>query len=393
MGELIFPEVAWRGPFAEYRLAMHETTEASDVAHFQTFWGSVAVRLGRRLHWKAGSIIYPNAYLGFHGPTADNKTTSQKRILHCDLLEGCNIPIVQGVGSAEGLGDALEEAGGGPYLFYWEEFCEVYSISRYDGGALMAHLTQTFDCPAVWERKFRKKPISVANPTPTVLTGTTGEWFWKNAKADDFHGGFLNRFFWLAGQRKPPIPNPEEVNGKIIHDIKERLRQLDEVKTEAAAYWSAEANELWKTYYTRTRSIQHDGLLGSALKRNHVYVRKLCLIYAWLEATYPIVTRDQLQAAIAVIDYGEQCTRQLIEMQTQGDEKRREIEHRVLEWVQKHDGERIRLLHQRLFRLKGDAETLYRVLRSLVQTDQIQIKENRIYLTENTYDKCTGGQK
>ena len=33
-----FPEIAWRGLFADYRRAMVDTTEASDVAHFGTFW-------------------------------------------------------------------------------------------------------------------------------------------------------------------------------------------------------------------------------------------------------------------------------------------------------------------------------------------------------------------
>jgi hypothetical protein len=258
----------------------------------------------------------------------------------------------------------------------------VYSINRFDGGALMAHLTETFDCPDTWERKFRKKPINVTAPTPTVLTGTTSDWFWKNARADDFHGGFLNRFLWMSGTKKPPIPNPAEVNGERIHDIKQHLATLEEKTDERAAHWTTEASKLWEHFYIRTRSVQPDGILGAALKRSHVYVRKLCLIYAWLEGTYPEILADQLQASLAVIAYSTKCTQQLIEMQNQGDERRRELEHRVIEYVRKHPGERYRTLQQRICDHKGDSETLHRVVRSLEATDQIQITtDKRVYLT------------
>jgi hypothetical protein len=44
-----FPEIVWRGAFADYRDAMAGTTEASDVAHFATLWAAAAVTMGRRV--------------------------------------------------------------------------------------------------------------------------------------------------------------------------------------------------------------------------------------------------------------------------------------------------------------------------------------------------------
>ena len=49
--------------------------------------------------------------------------------------------------------------------------------------------------------KYRKNPISLRNPTPTILACTTSEWFWKNARPDDFLGGLGNRFLYLTGRR------------------------------------------------------------------------------------------------------------------------------------------------------------------------------------------------
>src|SRR6516165_9423224 len=84
---LAFPECAWRGLFAEYRAAMAGTTEASDVAHFATFWAAVAVMLGRDIHMWSGRHVYPNIYILLFGPSGDKKTTAQDRIEDCGLLD------------------------------------------------------------------------------------------------------------------------------------------------------------------------------------------------------------------------------------------------------------------------------------------------------------------
>src|SRR5579863_2983369 len=74
-----FPEIAWRGVFAEYRAAMVDTTEASDVAHFASLWATCAVVQGRRTSMYAGERIFPNVYIALFGATGDKKTTAMRR--------------------------------------------------------------------------------------------------------------------------------------------------------------------------------------------------------------------------------------------------------------------------------------------------------------------------
>jgi hypothetical protein len=93
-----FPEIAWRGAFADYREAMAGTTEASDVAHFTTCWAAAAVTLGRRVSMYAGERIFANVYLSVFGPTGDKKTTAQRRILNCELLAP-SIRVIRNLGS------------------------------------------------------------------------------------------------------------------------------------------------------------------------------------------------------------------------------------------------------------------------------------------------------
>src|SRR5437867_10548618 len=81
-----FPELAWRASFKDYRDAMDGSTEASDVVHFATLWAATAVAAGRRVSYYAGDCIYPNVFLNYYGPTGDKKTTAERRLFQCGLV-------------------------------------------------------------------------------------------------------------------------------------------------------------------------------------------------------------------------------------------------------------------------------------------------------------------
>ena len=262
-----FPEVAWRGLFQNYRAAMDGTTEACDAAHFATFWAAVAALLERRVEMYCGDVVYPNVYLAVYGESGDKKTTAERRISSCRLLD-CRpqIRLVRGVGSTEGLADALAEAETGTYLFQWEEFATFLSHARWSGSTLLEFITETFDCPPEWNKEYRKQRIHLESPTPSILTATTAEWFWKHAKAEDFFGGFGNRFLFLSGQRKDPLPNPEPVNDEIIAGIKKHLEVIAS-RPPCRAVWTTPAKKAWDAFYVRFENGDRSGLLRAASKR------------------------------------------------------------------------------------------------------------------------------
>lgn len=379
-----FPEIAWRGLFADYRAAMDGTTEASDVAHFVTFWSAAGVVLGRNVHMVSGDMVYPNTYLCFFGPSGDKKTTAMRRITSYCFPESFPIKILRGTGSTEGI---VEQLGVGVhlgiFLFFWEDFASTLGTARWKGSTLLEFLTEVFDCPSIWERSYRgKASLYLETPTPSVLTASTAEWFWKYARPEDFHGGAGNRFLFLCGAKKAPIPNPVKPNGEIIHRIKGSLNAMEHAMRKKAiqgepycAHWTEGAEKVWNDFYIRFESLERQGLLAAAVKRAHVYVRKLAMTYAALEDTLPYVHKDQLLAAIAVIEYSVQCTEKLIEMQAQG-KPQGELEERFLRYISLHPDERVRRLQQKMARYCGDAETFNRVLKSLQQADRIEI-ENR----------------
>jgi hypothetical protein len=66
-----------------------------------------------------------------------------------------------------------------------------------------------------------------------VLAGTTPEWFWKNARSGDFFGGFGNRFLYLTGPKKPPLPNPRQPDPAKLTHIQERLVAIRDFYSQA----------------------------------------------------------------------------------------------------------------------------------------------------------------
>ena len=76
---LIFPEAAWRGPFADYRRAMEGTSEAPDSAHFASLWAVAAAQLRRRVYVYYAYPLYPNVFLVNYGTTGDSKTSAARQ--------------------------------------------------------------------------------------------------------------------------------------------------------------------------------------------------------------------------------------------------------------------------------------------------------------------------
>jgi hypothetical protein len=261
----------------------------------------------------------------------------------------------------------------------WEEFAAFLSHARWSGSTLLEFITETFDCPAVWSRDYRKKPIVLMRPTPTILTATTPEWFWKYAKAEDFFGGFGNRFLFLSGLKKKPIPDPVQPDSELLEAVKERLQQLVQIEAWQME-WTPRAEKEWKKFYVEFEGRDRRGLLGASVKRIHVYVRKLAMLYGALENVREIDV-DPLRAAIEVGLYAAVCAEHLIESQAVQSKPLGELEAKFLKWVGAHEGERVRSMQQALQRYCGDSETFNKVKANLERADRIETRERRVYLS------------
>jgi hypothetical protein len=363
----IFPQAAWRGVFGEYQHMMRQATEASDAFHFAALWARCAVALGRRVWFKYGMRLYPNVFIIGFGPTADRKTTAMRKI-----EELGNFKIIHGGGSGEGLADEFSAAQPGEgFLIYVEEFSQILRPGRWEGATLIPFLTQTFDCPPKFEMKFRKSPVALEKPTPSLLAGATPDWFWRDFRVSDFQGGFGNRLFFVTGARKPPIPLPENPELAGLAAEVEKLSAIEPCE----ARFEPAARDLWETFYFAWDSerAKRDPLLAAATARTPAYILKLGVAYAGGERTLPHITKDQLAAAILVGTFGEKCIAELLSLQNAGTNPTKELERRILAFVHSQPGGTTtrHQVYKALWRHYSTAEGFNRALESLVRAGEL----------------------
>lgn len=301
-----FPEDAWRGPFKVYREAMQGTSEAPDTAHFTALWAVAAATLRRRVSFYYAFPHFPNVYLVNFGNTGDSKTSAGRQGLR--LLPEQGVKLLRGVGSAEALGDWMQQPVEGPmvsHLLFIEELATVLSRGGWEGSTLLSFLTETFDTPEKYEIPFRKNPVLVQEPTPTLIAGTTIEWLWKGLREIDVHGGFGNRIFYMTGPPKPPVPLPTKPNQEALAEVRGHLQRLATLPP-TELFFMPEAQALWRDFYLAWKGTSWPELTTAATKRIPTYIVKLSMVYAALEGT-SLITADQVAAAIQVGHYGARC--------------------------------------------------------------------------------------
>lgn len=325
----VLPDAAWRGFFADWRDLLRESTEASPAFHFQTLWALVGARLRRRVWAYQGGVVFPNSYQVVIGHTGSKKSTAMK--LGPKYLMHDGMHLVRGLGSAEALCDRMEQEKGKATLCYLDELCGLFIRGGWSGSTLLPLLVEAWDCPPTYEIPYRKLNVNVDEPTLTLLASTTPSWFWQNAKQGDFQGGLCNRLFFGTGAPCEPLAIPKPPDELAMREFVEALTARDasifgETKFNNAASRVYSAFDGW----WREQVATFDELTILATKRIPTYVLKLCLLYAVLEGTHPVITEDQAHAAGLVGVWGAECARWLVKQQ-QGHSFASRCEYAVLQ--------------------------------------------------------------
>jgi hypothetical protein len=350
---------------------MAGTTEMPDAFHFASLWVMAAGTLRRRLYLHYAYPLYPNVLLVNVGATGDTKKTTGIRqgvqLVPCSAMK-----VLRGIGSAEALADWMTQpAEGDPvaHLLVLEELATLLRRGKWEGSTVLLFLTETFDAPPVYEVPFRKNPIKVVEPTSSLLAGTTSEWFWKAMAEEDFHGGFGNRLFFLAGAPKEPIPMPPKPAPQPLEQVRAELAALTSGPAgEVEVQLAAEARPVWDEFYRAFKRTKSPSLVTAATRRIPTYALKLGLVYAAFEHTVPWITRDQLEAAVAVAGFGAACATWLID-QRQTFRQEHRCETAVLEALERVDLPAWRIHHGIGGRFT--AQELDRALRALMGTGTI----------------------
>jgi hypothetical protein len=367
----LFPRQAWRGVFERYRAAVSGKSEAAEAYHFVALWSVCGAALERKIWIPYFHKVYPNTYLVCIGPTADHKTSAER--LAVAQAEAAGQRTIRGGGSGEGIAEELQP---GPCLVFMEEISTLLRAQRWEGATLGPMLTEVFDCPDRYERRYRKNPINVERPTLSLLSASTPEWFWRDAREVDLEGGLGNRLLFFDGIPKDSVPFPGLVDVDFIGELRKVLAGTPETE----AHLTDQAKALWERFYHawRKRSQKLEPLEAAMTKRLDVYTLKLALLYARLEGTLPWIDEDQLTAAILVTNYAAGAVKRLIDLRRAGSNPAKDLESRIVMAVKntKTLPTSRRYLHQSLSRYARSAQEFNKAFEAVERADLIRTERD-----------------
>lgn len=389
---LELPAIAWRGLFKDYRDLVGESTEAADAFHYATFLQVLGCTIGRRLFVYHATKLYPNFYnclVGRSGLTRKDTTWSRASSilyrLHAksDGEENPQFRIVKGIRSYEGLLDELSGERKVRLIQLGELLSLLAKAKQESLGNIIPALTELYDCPDRVNPPVHQKSVAdCREPCTSIMAGTTEAWLQKALTERDIYGGFANRWCYFYGLPKEPKPNPPKVNTDKRDELTEDINQLRswaEDVPDGEVTISDEASTLFAEYYRGYyQRCQQEGLIPTLIVRIQDFIWKIALLYA-ADAMSETISRDHLEAAIAVGNYLENSVTQVFASFGTSNGKAREA--KLLDFLRSEGGP------------IPEREVYRRLSISAKELENLVIPLAKIGLVKNAYMKTDKGRR
>lgn len=409
-----FPEGAFTGDFALYRALMGPTTESPD----QFGWGALASFLSALVGRDAGrewggKDLFPNLNIGLLGDTAlSRKSTSLDdcRELLEPLRPRPSVPgeparftVLDGTGSGEGLITAIadqpwingatgaqEIAQGRRVVLTVHELAELLGKAKRDqAGNLVEMLLSSFDARSSFSHFTKKNSVTVTGGLIVVCAATTVPTFLGVLASSSVSSGLLNRFQWLAGDRKAPLPlrpRPDAALTKVfLSSVAQHVAMVRGHTFSVSPEAKALHDEHYNQHYFR-KGISELALAGAS--RADIIALKNAMLIATANGSLTI-TAEMMATAWAVADYGKAVVARLVERMPQRTP--REAEERMVACAQRYSAERgpftCRDLMQRMKSRTFDHSTGAKLFRGLVEAGTfVQVTDQRFDVTTDHGD-------
>jgi hypothetical protein len=301
---LVLPARVWRGVVADYRAMLRTATEAADAFHLFAFLAMAGSVLGRTAYVPYGFPLHANLYVALVGPTGESRKTSTLR--HAEEVGKGADPswrTLHGISTAEGLvaqvadpwarqdkrGEVVEQGGtDDKRLLLW--LGELSAFLRKAQQERIAHvipfLADAWDCPPALDLPTRATPLRVTRPYFSMISASTPDWLEASLTDRQILGGFANRFVFVAGIPKDPIPFPDSPHEGLRSRVIMRLAAVRQrwQGRERPVPLTAGAKALWETFYRTWKARRwHDPLMAALLQRIPDQCLKIALIYTVLD--------------------------------------------------------------------------------------------------------------
>jgi len=187
--------------------------------------------------------------------------------------------------------------------------------------------------------KTRQRTVVCKEPFLSISSGTTLAWLQKALTERDIYGGFANRFIFVYGNPKPPLPFPPKVDPAAYNAL---LVKINDIRLWAERLQRSEADgeltvpdttrgmfaDFYAEYHKRCAA---ETLPATLIPRVQTFVWKFGLLYAAMAASEQILP-EHLEPAILAGDYFEQSVLQIF--RTFGASHGKEVEDKLLTYLQ-----------------------------------------------------------
>lgn len=340
---MILPNEVWQGLFDRYRDLMLPTTEAPECYHYVVFATVFGIALSRSSCVVYVEPLYPNFYVCLVGTTGlPRKGTATARglaLLREVDPKGDRANVVPGLGSAEGLFDALNGYRK-VVLITEEEFRSILTKGGQTGSMLIPKLTSLYDCRDRETLLTRTNPVKAEQPFVSLITGTTQAWLQKHFQTSDIEGGFGNRFLYVLGEPSSPNPFPAEVNSDSLKELAEDIILLRSWAEEHPVLQaSVEARVVFASfYYEHYKRSKGDELTAILSRRMPAYAWKLALLYA-IQDRSPIIEKCHIEPALLAVDFFERSITPVFDGYGQSETKK--LEDKIVATLEEAPGHQL----------------------------------------------------
>lgn len=255
--------------------------------------------------------VEPRLYTVLLGRSGvEKKSTAIRRTIKFFEDSELTPQVLYGVGSAEGLAEALKEHTN--LLLVADEFRAIASKTRIEGSVLAPMLTSLFEM-GTFDNRTKSKAVSIRNAKLSFLAASTTESYALVWDSQNIAIGLPNRLLIVPGEATAQRPFVEQVPAGELARVQNHLRnvfkELEKRETKLrvkgkeialpmpiALKFSLEAKQLWSEWYQSRPQDIHSVRLDTIGLR-------LALLLAALQGNFEEIDAKTISTVIKILEW------------------------------------------------------------------------------------------
>jgi Protein of unknown function (DUF3987) len=305
---LCFPGDGYMGVAADFAELYAQHYEAPKEFFYVDMLALIGAAISGRVRADTGLPCQPRLYVCKIAPSAWSRKSTSTRCaeeLLRKALSGTGMPeTLRGVGSAEGLADALTPCTRRVALIF-DELRRFEAKCSIQSSALLPMTNELFESNH-YQNRTKGQDVKIENGHLTFLSNSTEQtWQDLHNAAESKDIGFLNRMFLVTGKTdkripRPTSPAPQQIQ-PILADLSDLFSALPALNADGSASservlpFTPQAQETWDTWYLRLEQSAETARLDTIGLR-------LFSLLAFTSGKQSI-DEDVVRATLAILDY------------------------------------------------------------------------------------------